>query len=36
MTLVRPAWVKSVIARFNEFLPNETWISDTKKLDFLV
>jgi len=36
MTLVRSAWGKSVIFKFNEFLPNDKWISDTKKIDFFI
>jgi hypothetical protein len=36
MRLVSSAWGKSVIAKFNEVLPNDKWISDTKKIDFFI
>jgi len=36
MRLVNSAWGKSVIAKFNEVLPNDKWISDTKKIDFFI
>jgi hypothetical protein len=36
MRLVNSAWGKSVIAKFNEVLPDARWISDIKKIDFFI
>jgi len=36
MRLVKSEWGKFAIVKFNELLPDAWWISDIKKLDFLI
>jgi hypothetical protein len=36
MKLVKSEWGRSAIAKFNEVLPNDKWISDIKKIDFFI
>ena len=34
--LVKSQWGRNAIAKFNELLPDDRWISDTKKIDFFI
>jgi hypothetical protein len=36
MRLVKSEWGRLAITKFNEVLPNDNWISDTKKIDFFI